>query len=309
MRYLCMLLSILLCSNGVCKDIHVGDEGLSYTALLERLEKDVPKDHLSQWQQNAHILAEKALSLNEMSSWRFLLEETLAKANVEGVIVEVLPQQAKGKYAKAEVTPVARLIEGRIGYLYLPDMTGVTFPAADFFQSLRSLCLRYAGRKLMGWILDLRDAGSYDAAGLWWSLRVLFPLEGEALPVTKQERRLQHTKTIPLAILLSEKTKYATEQIAANLLTRPFSKSFGSATLGERVLFEPVVLSRRVRVYLKRLPVHGPNTAPLIPQVPVKDQEGDQDHTLNEALKWLVSLEAPEEHTAESEPVENEALS
>ncbi|MFN7364633.1 MAG: S41 family peptidase [Alphaproteobacteria bacterium] len=305
MRYLCMVLSILLLSASFCKASHLKGPGLSYAFLIGRLSEDVPKERLSQWHENTRTLADKALLLGPSDSWRPLLKETLALAEVEGVIVEAPHTLKNSMHSRGESVPVARLIEGRIGYLYLPDMTSPTFPAAEFFQSLRALCLRYAGRKLLGWVLDLRDTGAYDAPGLWWALRVLFPAQGDAQAVTKQERRLQHTKNIPLAILISEKTRYAAEQVAISLLTRPLAKSFGRATLGERVFFEPVVLSHHLRVYLKRLPIQGPKEVPLIPQVPTQDEEGDQDHTLNAALKWIVGFEAPQESTSDSESVQD----
>lgn len=305
MRDLCMLVGILFLSSGVCQGSQPEGGVSSYTAFLKRLTEDVPKARLSLWHENTNILADKALSLGPADSWRPLLKETLTLAEVDGVIVEAPLSSKKSKHSRGESVPVARLIEGRIGYLYLPDMTSPTFPAAEFFQSLRALCLRYAGRKLLGWVLDLRDTGSYDAPGLWWALRVLFPVQGDALPVPKQERRLQHTKTVPLAILISEKTRYAAEQLAMSLLTRPLAKSFGRASVGEQVFFEPVVLSHRLRVYLKRLPIQGSKAIPLIPQVPIQEEDADQDHTLNAALKWLVGLEAPEEKTSETEPVQD----
>ena len=277
------------------------DKGLTLIESQKNLEKDPA------WRHTKQALQEKARQEPSLATLRPYLEEALKNTGLSGVYLEpILP----GKKISSP-KPIAHILEGNVGYLYLPNIEGPPLQSKIFYRTIEPLIKRFAHRKLSGWIIDLRDTAGYDVSGLLQALSVMFVPSDKKLFLIKdnlqEELALPITTPslikgdMPIALLQGAGTRLSGECLLAALLTRPHTKTFGQPTPGTPYVLVTHEMAPGYSLLLKDGSLHlDGQKGPLVPQILVEEKEPAHDQTLFEALKWIEEVNHPQE------PPENE---
>ena len=235
-----------------------------------------------------------------------LNEKLLNEATVNGILealgrgaVIVTPPTPATNEAKAVTNEVkatlplarAEVIDPRIGYIRLSDVTAATPAALD--AELKD----FAEAKVRGYVLDLRfaDGTNYEAAA---AVASRFLSDGQELFTLKSSEKGSQVfratadgksaaseegglTSAPLMLLVNAETRGGAEALAAALRTQDRGIVIGSKTAGSAAGWEDVKLGdgRTLRLATAKIEVAQPNPASppldifpngLTPDVPVK---------------------------------------
>lgn len=271
------------------------DTGLSLIESQKNLGKDLS------WQRNKQSLQEKARQEPTLTTLRPYLEEALKKAGLSGVYLE--PTLLGKKIPPPK--PIAHILEGNVGYLYLPNLEGSPLQSKIFYRTLEPLIKRFAQRKLSGWIIDVRDTSGYDVPGLLQAASLMFVPSDKKLFLIRDDLKeelylpmttppLVSTET-PVALLQGQGTRLSGECLLAALAARPHTKTFGQPTPGTPYILVTHEMAPGYSLLLKdgSLCLEG-KKGPLVPQTLVEENESSQDQTLFAALQWIEEVNRPQ---------------
>ena len=269
------------------------------TKGLEAIEAHGSLTGLTDWTQEKNRL----LALAPQSDLRLLLEEALKVSGVSGVYVA--PTLANKRAAHAR--PVAKIIDGAIGYLYLPALEGDLGAERRFYQALGPLFKRFARRPLLGWIIDARDASGYLTQEMLATTRAFAGKVTKKLYLRSGDlRTLLPTpvihdpliqKDLPIALLQGQSTRLAGEALVMALSTRENVRTFGQPTQGMPYVLKEVPLGDGHTLFLKEASLQlETTTGPHLPDNVIADVKGEADPVLETAMAWIISQkQLPEE--------------
>lgn len=269
------------------------------TKGLEAIETHGSLAGITDWTQEKTRL----LTLTSQADLRPLLEEALKVSGVSGVYVAPTPLGKRAAHAR----PIAKIIDGDIGYLYLPALEGDLSTERRFYQALGPLFKRFARRPLLGWIIDARDASGYLTQEMLATTRAfsgkvtkkLYLRSGDLrtlLPTpTSHDPLIQ--KDLPIAVLQSGATRLAGEALVMALSTRENVRTFGQPTQGMSYVLKEVPLGEGHTLFLKEASLQlETTTGPHLPDNVIADTKGEADPVLETAMAWILSLkQSPQE--------------
>lgn len=225
--------------------------------------------------------------------------------------------------------PSGERLEGDVGYLDLPGITGpgeATEYAGQMRQTMEELD---AHDPVCGWILDLRESIGGSSTGDWLGLG---PLVGDTLLMrfgkgsgatqsvyyedgviryedatfSEGEAEIQERippdayvperLDVPIAVLISSRTTSAGEAVAITFAGRPHTRFFGERTAGATIssdfleMSDGAVLRVPSGFYQDR--TGHAYAQGLQPDTPVQAIRDSEDHVLEAAVEWMEGTES-----------------
>ena len=261
---------------------------------LEIIETQANSSGIHDWHQEK----EDFLSAYPMKDLRSVLEDAIKSAHLSGVYLAPPLTPKKNVRMRA----VARILDGGIGYLYLPPLEGDLAVEKQFYRSLGPLFIRMARRPLAGWIIDARDASGYLSQEMLSTVTALMGKQTKRLYLCSGELRTiipfspsmnaPLRPNMPVAVLHGPQTRMAGEALVMLLSTNTNVRTFGQATQGMPYVLKEYPLGAGHTLLLKEasLQLEG-GAGGLQPDAPMIDDEGSQDNVLQAAISWILPQE------------------
>lgn len=234
---------------------------------------------------------------------------------------EQVAQMEDGTMVAAISGPSGRLLEGRLGYVYLPSWAGTHEAADEHATAIQDIIRDLDAQDPCGWIVDLREN---LGGAMWPMLAGIGPILGEGLAgsVVAPDGSMIHCYYIngqaiygdevqteikgaaytlseplpPVAVLTGLSTSSSGEAIVIAFRGRPDTRSFGKATSGLSTATREIELSDgawlilAVSTFTDRTgQVYGSKIAP---DEIVNQPKGQDDPTLQAAVDWLLGQSA-----------------
>jgi C-terminal processing protease CtpA/Prc len=212
--------------------------------------------------------------------------------------------------------PEGKLIEGCLGYIYLPSWAGTRESADKHATEVQEIVREVDTEEPCGWILDLREN---NGGALWPMLAGIGPIlgegvigyaiapdgstdefsyvDGQALFNGEVETEILGdayylSEPLPsVAVLTGPSTCSSGEAIAIAFRERPDTRSFGKATAGlstgtkEIELSDGAWLILAINTFADRTGVtYGWK---VVPDEIIHQSSGEEDPTLQAAVEWL----------------------
>ena len=217
--------------------------------------------------------------------------------------------------------PEGRLIEGTLGYIYLPSWAGTRESADEHATAIQGIIREVDAGNPCGWILDLREN---KGGAMWPMLAGIGPILGEGLAgyfiapdgsaneFSYRDGQAYHneeaetevlgqayvlTEPFPLvAVLTGPSTCSSGEAITIAFRGRPNTRSFGKATAGlstgtmEIELSDGAWMILAVDTFADRTgQVYG---SKVVPDKIIHQAGNQEDPTLQAAVEWLLQQPA-----------------
>ena len=213
--------------------------------------------------------------------------------------------------------PEGKLVEGRLGYIYLPSWAGTRESANEHATAIQEIIVEVDAGNPCGWILDLREN---EGGAMWPMLAGIGPILGEGLvgyaiapdgstdAFSYRDGQAYHNDEVetevlgqayvltepfpPVAVLTGPSTCSSGEAITIAFRERPNTRSFGKATAGlstgtrEIELSDGAWLILAVNTFADRTgQTYG---SKVVPDEIIHQAEDKEDLTLQMAVEWLL---------------------
>ncbi len=230
---------------------------------------------------------------------------------------EQVAQMEEGTLTASIPGPQGKLIEGKLGYIYLPSWAGTRESADKHATAIQEIIREVDAQNPCGWILDLREN---SGGAMWPMLAGIGPILGYEIAgyaiyedgsrdvFSYRDGKAYFNEVVetevlgeayilaeelpPVAVLTSSSTCSSGEAIAIAFRERPNTRSFGGATAGLSTGTREIELSDGAWMILA-INTFADHTgqvygSKVVPDEIVRQSRGEEDTILQAAVDWLL---------------------